>query len=198
MIQMMITKRLPLNWRKEYNPRPILTSAILTLEKVRIYFKLLAVFKDFLAWSYREMLGLSPKIDIHHLGIEKGICPIKQTYWVFRPRLVTQIEVEVNKLIKDGFIRELKYPLWISIIPVRKKNGQIRVCVDFSRFEQGMFKRWLISDNHWAHGWCYNWHEAMSFMDGSSGYNQIRMSQKNEEYTTFQTPKGIYSYKVMP
>ncbi|XP_019240297.1 PREDICTED: uncharacterized protein LOC109220284 [Nicotiana attenuata] len=41
-------------------------------------------------------------------------------------------------------------------------------------------------------------HEAMSFMDGSSGYNQIRMSPKDEECTAFRTPKGIYCYKVMP
>nr|XP_016436976.1 PREDICTED: uncharacterized protein LOC107763069 [Nicotiana tabacum] len=41
-------------------------------------------------------------------------------------------------------------------------------------------------------------HETMSFMDGSSRYNQIRMSPKDEECTTFRTPKGIYCYKVMP
>ena len=41
-------------------------------------------------------------------------------------------------------------------------------------------------------------YEAMSFMDGSSGYNQIRMSLKDKEHTVFRTPKGIYCYKVMP
>jgi len=41
-------------------------------------------------------------------------------------------------------------------------------------------------------------YEAMSFMDGSSGYNQIRMEPKDEELTTFRTPKGICCYKVMP
>lgn len=41
-------------------------------------------------------------------------------------------------------------------------------------------------------------HEALSFMDGSSGYNQIQMTPKDEELTAFQTPKGIYYYKVMP
>ncbi|KAM2197357.1 hypothetical protein ACFX1Q_000769 [Malus domestica] len=41
-------------------------------------------------------------------------------------------------------------------------------------------------------------HEALSFMDGSSGYNQIRMALEDEEQTTFRTPKGIYCYKVMP
>nr|GMD70604.1 uncharacterized protein LOC109157794 [Ipomoea batatas] len=41
-------------------------------------------------------------------------------------------------------------------------------------------------------------HEIMSFMDGSSGYNQIRMAPEDEELTAFRTPKGIYCYKVMP
>ncbi|KAL0433476.1 UNVERIFIED_CONTAM: Polyprotein P3 [Sesamum latifolium] len=41
-------------------------------------------------------------------------------------------------------------------------------------------------------------HEALSFMDGSSGYNQIRMAPADEELTTFHTSKGIYCYKVMP
>ncbi|KAG9458371.1 hypothetical protein H6P81_002879 [Aristolochia fimbriata] len=41
-------------------------------------------------------------------------------------------------------------------------------------------------------------HEALSFMDGSSGYNQIRMDPKDEELTAFHTPKGIFCYKVMP
>nr|XP_016440641.1 PREDICTED: uncharacterized protein LOC107766381 [Nicotiana tabacum] len=38
----------------------------------------------------------------------------------------------------------------------------------------------------------------MSFMDGSSGYNQTRMAPKDEELSAFCTPNGIYCYKVMP
>ncbi|XP_049352684.1 uncharacterized protein LOC125817173 [Solanum verrucosum] len=41
-------------------------------------------------------------------------------------------------------------------------------------------------------------YETMSFMDGSSGYNQIRMAPKDEKLIAFYTPKGIYCYKVMP
>ena len=43
-----------------------------------------------------------------------------------------------------------------------------------------------------------NGHEALSFMDGSSRYNQIRMNPKDEELTAFRTLKDIYCYKVMP
>ncbi|KAM1084841.1 hypothetical protein ACFX19_023490 [Malus domestica] len=38
-------------------------------------------------------------------------------------------------------------------------------------------------------------HEALSFMDGSSRYNQIRMALEDEELTAFRTPNGIYCYK---
>ena len=38
----------------------------------------------------------------------------------------------------------------------------------------------------------------MSFMDGFSGYNQIKMYPNDEEHTSFRTSLGVYSYTVMP
>ena len=40
--------------------------------------------------------------------------------------------------------------------------------------------------------------EMFSFMDGFSGYNQIKMDPEDKKHTTFRTPMGIYYYKVMP
>ena len=37
-----------------------------------------------------------------------------------------------------------------------------------------------------------------SFMDGYSGYNQIRMAAKDAEKTAFRTPIGNFYYTVMP
>ena len=37
-----------------------------------------------------------------------------------------------------------------------------------------------------------------SFMDGFSGYNQIRMAEVDAEKTAFRTPLGNFFYKVMP
>ncbi|KAL0378632.1 UNVERIFIED_CONTAM: Transposon Tf2-11 polyprotein [Sesamum radiatum] len=89
--------------------------------------------------------------------------------------------------------------MWISsIVPVRKKNGQIRVCVDFRDLNNACPKddfplpiAELMID-------ATTGHEALSFMDGSSGYNQIRMAPTDEELTAFRTPKNIYCYRVMP
>ena len=41
-------------------------------------------------------------------------------------------------------------------------------------------------------------HSLFSFMDGFSGYNQIRMAPKDMEKTTFLTMWGTFYYKVMP
>ena len=37
-----------------------------------------------------------------------------------------------------------------------------------------------------------------SFMDGFSGYNQIRMALKDAEKTTFRTPIGNFYYTLIP
>ena len=41
-------------------------------------------------------------------------------------------------------------------------------------------------------------HAMFSFMDGFSGYNQIKMSSRDAAKTTFQTPIGNFYYTVMP
>ena len=81
---------------------------------------------------------------------------------------------------------------------MRKKNGQIWVCVDFwdsnnvcPKDDFPLPLTELMVD-------ATTGHEVLFFMDGSSGYNQIRMTPKDEELTAFWTPKGIFCYKVMP
>ncbi|XP_070025641.1 uncharacterized protein [Nicotiana sylvestris] len=186
------------NLGTEEEPRPTCLSALLEVDEESTYIELLKEFRDVFAWSYKEMPGLDPKVAIHHLAVKNDALPIKQAQRRFRPDLVPLIETEVNKLIEIGFIRKVKYPTWVSsIVPVRKKNGQIRVCVDFRDLDNACPKNEfplpipeLIID-------ATTGYEAMSFMDGSSGYNQIRMAPKDEELTVFRTPKGIYCYKVM-
>jgi len=41
-------------------------------------------------------------------------------------------------------------------------------------------------------------HVSLSFMDCTAGYNQIQMALKDQDAMGFRTPKGIFSYKVMP
>ena len=145
------------------------------------------------------MPGLNPSIALHHLAVKKGVRPVKQAQRRFRPELIPQIETKVNKLIEAGFIREVQYPEWIiNINSVKRKNGQIRVCVDFRDLNNACPKDDFPLPITKVMVDATTGHEALSFMDGSSGYNQIQMNLKDEELTTFHTPKGIYCCKVMP
>ncbi|KAM1053307.1 hypothetical protein ACFX2C_000813 [Malus domestica] len=153
-----------LNLGTSEEPKPVFVSALLSAGEIEKYYQLLLEFKDVFAWTYKEMPGLDPIIAVHHLAVKPGTRPIKQTQRRYRSELIPQIEAEIDKLIKAGFIREDDFPLLIIEIMVDATTG----------------------------------HEALSFMDGSSGYNQIRMALADEELIAFRTPKGIYCYKVMP
>ncbi|KAG9450485.1 hypothetical protein H6P81_010450 [Aristolochia fimbriata] len=181
------------------DPRPTFLSASLTVKEEVEYMALLRKYRDIFAWNYTEMPGLDPRVTVHKLAVHPSVRPVKQSQRRFRPELVPEIEKEVDKLIAANFIREVKYPSWITnTVPVKKKTGQIRVCVDFRNLNKACPKddfplpiTELMVDTTTRH-------EALSFMDGSSGYNQIRMDPKDEELTAFRTPKGIFCYKVMP
>ena len=83
-------------------------------------------------------------------------------------------------------------------MPIKKKNGQIRCYVDFRNLNKACPKDEfplpsmdMLIDS--AAG-----HAMFSFMDGFSGYNQIRMSPKEATKNAFQTPIGNFYYTVMP
>ena len=181
------------------DPRPISVGTFLTPKEKKTFFELLLEYKDVFAWTYKEMSGLSPKVAVYHLRIKHGMRPVKQTHRYIRPEHILKVEEEVNKLIEAGFIREVKYPTWISrMVPVDKKNGQIRICVDFQNLSIACPKDdFLLPIMELIINATIE-HEVLSFMDGCSGYNQIRMAPEDEELTAFRTIKGIYHYKVMP
>ncbi|KAG9453150.1 hypothetical protein H6P81_006054 [Aristolochia fimbriata] len=172
--------------------------ASLSAEEEVEYMSLLREYRDIFAWNYTEMRGLDPRVPVHKLAVHPSVRPVKQSQRRFRLELVPKIEKEVDKLIATNFIREVKYTSWIAnIVPIKKKTGQIRVYVDFRDPNKACLKddfplpiTELMVD-------ATTGHEALSFMDGSSGYNQIRMDPKDEELIAFHTPKGIFCYKVM-
>ena len=79
-----------------------------------------------------------------------------------------------------------------------KKDGRIRVCVDYSDLNKTSPKDdfplpniHILVDNTTGH-------EIYSFMDGFSGYNQILLDEDDREKTAFITPWGTFCYRVMP
>ena len=106
---------------------------------------------------------------------------------------------EVRKLLEAGFIREVYYPDWlVNVVMVKKNNGKWRTCVDFTdlnrvclKYSYPFLRIDTLVDSTARH-------ELLSFMDAFSGYNQIKMKEKDQEKTSFITSQGPFCYKVMP
>lgn len=78
------------------------------------------------------MPGLSREFVKLKLPIKLGRKPIKQTLRRFTPEILSKIKEEVERLLKCNFIRTTRYVAWIAnIVPVIKKNGSLRVYIDF-------------------------------------------------------------------
>ena len=95
---------------------------------------------------------------------------------------------EIQKQLSVGFISVVQYPEWLAnVAHVPKKDGKVRVCVDFRNLNKANPKDDfplphidMLVDNTAGHA-------MLSFMDGLSGYNQIMMAPEDREKTSFIT-----------
>ena len=96
------------------------------------------------------------------------------------------------------FIRPCRYAEWISsVVPVQKKDGRWRVCVDFIDLNRATPKDEYpmpVAETLIKAG-----HKMLSFMDGNAGYNQIFMALEDIRKTAFRVPGavGLFEYLVM-
>ena len=113
-------------------PRPTFISAKLDPEYKQELVKLLKEYKDCFAWEYYEMPGLDRSIVEHRLPIKPGYWPFQQGARQCNPKVYPNLKAEIIGLIEAKLIRQCRYAEWISnVVPVYKKNGKLRVCIDF-------------------------------------------------------------------
>ena len=112
--------------------KPVFISSQLVAPEREQLVTLLQKYRDVFAWTYDEMPSLNPGLVVHSLNVDPGMRPVVQPARVFHTEVEAQIVQEVKKLLTAGFIKPIQHPKWLSnIVPVKKKNGQIRYCVDF-------------------------------------------------------------------
>uniref|UniRef100_A0A2N9ESH3 Uncharacterized protein n=1 Tax=Fagus sylvatica TaxID=28930 RepID=A0A2N9ESH3_FAGSY len=126
------------------------------------------------AWSHDDMPGISTEVISHKLNVNPSTPPVRQKRRVFAPERNTAVMEEVDKLLKAGFIREVYYPEWLANVD----------SYPLPRIDQ------LVDSTAG--------HKLLSFMDAFSGYNQIQMTEGDQEKTAFITSRGLFCYKVMP
>ncbi|KAG8493230.1 hypothetical protein CXB51_010553 [Gossypium anomalum] len=139
------------------------------------------------------------KQDLIELPIKEDYKPVQQKLRRMRPDVLLKIKEKVKKQFDAGFLQVVKYSEWVAnIVPVPKKDGKVRMCVDYRDLNKASPKDNFplphidtLVDNTAGYS-------LFSFMDGFSGYNQIKMHPEDMNKTTFVTMWGTFCYKVMP
>ncbi|CAL2230296.1 unnamed protein product [Prunus armeniaca] len=80
---------------------------------------------------------------------------------------------------------------------MKKKTGVIRICTDYRDLHRACPKDEFPLPNMDILMDLTSGQGLLSFMDGFSGYNQIKMSPKDAEKTAFRTPYRNFYYMVM-
>lgn len=143
-----------------------------SLDEIKIYTHLFQAFRDVFVWSYEEIPDIDPSIVVHEILTYPGAKPVHQWLCPVHPRKVVTIKGEVEKILKDGFIYPRPLTYWVSnIVSVTKKQGTIRVCVDYCyincAYQKDNYPTPFIDQ---IIDECVG-SEILSFMDGVFGYN---------------------------
>ncbi|XP_075077131.1 uncharacterized protein LOC107803507 [Nicotiana tabacum] len=151
--------------------------------------ELLRQYVDMFAWSYDDMPGLSTDIISHRLPTNPTRPSVKQKLRKFKPGLSQRIKKEVTKQIEANIVRISNYPSWLeNIVPVPKKDGKIRICVDYRDLNKSSTKEdFPLLNIHIRIDNCVK-HELQSFMDCFAGYHQILMHKEDAKKIALTTP----------
>lgn len=147
------------------------------------------------------MEGIDPKFYQHKVNLKEGATPIKHQTYQMNPNYVKQVEEEIDRLLRVGFIYPIEEATWISPIVILPKQNmkimKIRVCVDYRRLNA------TTIPNPFPLPFIYSLpdevagREMYTFLDGFNGYNHVKMALEDREKTTFITEWEVFVATMM-
>jgi hypothetical protein len=143
--------------------------------------------------------GLPPKRDIdHRIDLVPGQAPpSRPTYRMSQPEM-DELKKQLTDLMDKGYVQESKSPYGAPVLFVKKKDGTMRMCVDYRALNKITIKNKyplprideLLDRLLGA--------KYFSKIDLRSGYWQVRIADQDVHKTAFRTRYGHYEFLVMP
>jgi len=155
-----------------------------------------------LLWKYRDVF--SNKLnDIGCCAVEHVIetncnVPVHTRYRRVPMHLEKEVDNKINELLEAKVIRPSTSSWSSPIVVVRKKTGEIRLCIDYRQLNE-VTKRpiYPIPDSRSIFD-SLQGNKFFSTIDLSSGYYQVPMNEKDKCKTAFMTKRGQYEFNRMP
>ena len=105
------------------------------------YIELFKELSDVFAWSYEDIKSYDTEIIQHKIPLKENQKPFKQKLCRINPVQLSLIQKEIMKMYDAGIIVPVRYSEWVSnLVFVRKKTGEIRLCIDFRDLNKASLK----------------------------------------------------------
>ena len=126
-------------------------------------------------------------------------------YSVSTPRripfpLLPKVEEELKRMVAAGVIEEITEPTdWCApMVPVVKKNGKVRICVDLRRLNEAVKRENFFLPTLEDIAPKLAGAVVFSTLDAASGYYQLPLSPESQKLCCFLTPFGRFVFKRLP
>ena len=159
----------------------------------------LPVVSEFPEVFPEDICELPPEREIEFaIDLVPGASPISIAPYRMSPVELAEVKTQVEDLLNKQFVRPSVSPWGAPVLLVKKKDGSMRMCVDYRQLNKVTIKNKyplpriddLMDQLKGA--------AVFSKIDLRSGYHQIRVKKEDIPKTAFRTRYGHYEYLVMP
>jgi hypothetical protein len=143
--------------------------------------------------------GLPPKRSIEHkIELVLGSQPTSRGVYRMSTAELDELKKQLQELTDLGFIRPSESPYGAPVLFVKKKDGVLRMCVDYRALNKVTIKNKyplphmseLFDQTQGA--------KYFSKIDLRSGYHQVRIADEDVPKTAFRTRYGHFEFMVLP
>ncbi|GJV33053.1 putative reverse transcriptase domain-containing protein [Tanacetum coccineum] len=146
-----------------------------------------------------DLAGLPPVREIEfRIDLIPGALPVVKSPYRLAPSEMQELSNQLKDLQEKGFIRPSHSPWGAPVLFVKKKDGALRMCIDYRELNKLTIKNRYplprIDDLFdQLQGAC-----CFSKIDLRSGYHQLRVREEDIPKTAFRTRYGHFEFTVMP
>ncbi|GFN80964.1 polyprotein [Plakobranchus ocellatus] len=177
--------------RKEY-PKDVTISEHLTPQQNKEARELLQTFADTLS----DIPGKTERVE-HKIRLTDET-PFRMKQYPLPVHAMDEVDKEINFMLESGIISKSTSPYASPITVVMKKDGAIRLCLDFRKLNKiTIFDAEPIPTLDELLGKMKG-AKFFTKCDLTKGYWQIPMDEDSKAYTAFQTTQGLMEFNYMP
>ncbi|GBG65882.1 hypothetical protein CBR_g54173 [Chara braunii] len=143
--------------------------------------------------------GVVPDRPIRHeIILEDGVVPPRGCIYRMSEEELSVLRAQLDDLLEKGWIRPSSSPYGAPVLFVRKKNKDLRLCIDYRKLNAQTIRNAgplpRIDDLLKRLGGA----KFFSKLDLKSGYHQLEIRKEDRYKTAFKTRYGHFEWLVMP